>query len=120
MEDSEIPGPWLFRKWIVGGFVFLIILLGLGVISNTLSLSVNRLAIEQSVGYSQTNIDAFYVSLSAIKKIDVQLAALPEGSSQKEPLLSQRAFLEGELQRLVAKIPMGSRTPDMFPYGVSQ
>lgn len=98
--------------------VVAILLVGsvVGSAGDVFGIFVNRKAVEQSLQYSTTNAEAFYTSLSAIKKIDVQLAGLAVDDPQIAPLRSQRAFLDGECRRAVAKIPENSRTTDMFPY----
>lgn len=86
-------------------------------VGDIVGVTVHRQVVEQSQQYAETNTAAFYTHLEGVKKIDVQLAGLPDGDPQAAPLREQKDFLEGECRRAVAKIPADARTVDMLPYG---
>lgn len=120
MSDFDLPSPWLFRNWFIALILAFVALIAVGTVvggaGNVFGIFVNRKAVEQSIQYSTTNTEEFYANLASIKKIDVQVIALPLGDPQRVALESQRDFLRGECRRAVAKIPADSRTPDMIPY----
>ena len=84
------------------------------------NVAVDRTVVTQSRQYAETNTDAFYARLEGIKKIDVQISGLDPADPQVGALKSQRELLVSEAKREVAKIPEGSRTPEMFPYLMSR
>jgi hypothetical protein len=120
LSDSDIPSPRLFSSWFVAAIVVVVVLAGVGAVTgaagDVFGIFVNRKAVEQSVQYSTANTDEFYTDLAAVKKVDVQIAALPADDPQLPALRSQRDFLAGECRRAVAKLPADARTPDMTPY----
>lgn len=118
---SNDPSPGDMFRWGIPAIIlfifFLIALSATGALGNIFGITVNRKAVEQSVQYSEANIDAFYTRLEAVKKIDVQIAGLDPSDPQVAALRSQKSLLESEMRRDVAKLPSDARTSDMYPYG---
>ena len=110
------PTPSQVLGWTVVVVVLSIVTYVLVTAFRVADVSVDREVIAGSRQYAASNTTSFYDRLDAIKKIDVQIAGLPPGDPQVEPLKSQRELMVGEARRAVAEIPAGSRTPDMNPY----
>ena len=123
MSNDSDPSSGTIFKWgllAIAFFVILSVVLAVtGAAGNVFGIFVNREAVEQSVQYSTANTDAFYANLAAVKKIDVQLAAPDISESMASALRSQKEMLESEMRRVVAKVPVDSRTTDMLTYGGS-
>lgn len=111
MRDESI-GANLF-VWVT---LFFLLLLTLGAIGTFVGLKVDRIAVENSRQYAESNTAAFYDRLEAVGVIDTQLAGLPNNDPLVPALQSQKTLLENEMRREVAKIPHDARTADMMPY----
>ena len=116
--NDDIPSPSKILFWIV---LFLIALsvVGFGLNAADLigSTIVERHVVEESRQYAETNTDAFYKTLAAVKEIDVQLADPNTSDAVRAGLQDQKDFYENEMRRQVAKIPVDARTADMVRYG---
>ena len=92
--------------------LFFLLLLTLGAIGTFVGLKVDRIAVENSRQYAESNTAAFYDRLEAVGVIDTQLAGLPNN----DPLVPGSAEPEDaprdEMRREVAKIPHDARTAD--------
>ena len=117
MSDSNFSDGIKIGLGGIAGLVAVVALsLGLSYVFGVGGMEIDRQVVEHSRQYSATNTDLFYTKLESVKKIDVQLAQVGADSPMYAPLTSQKLFLESELRKEVAKIPVSSRTSDMFLY----
>lgn len=117
-SDPWNPSPTRLLMWTVTTFAVLSIVIfslnAAGLIGGT---AVDRVVIEQSRQYAETNTEAFYVRLETLARVEVQLADPATPEPVRVGLASQKTLLESELRREVARIPADARTADMARYG---
>lgn len=114
--DDPTPGRVLF--WGVAALVtFTIVGFGLRAAGLVGGTALDRVVIQESRQYAETNTDAFYKTLAASKALDVRLADPSTPESVRAGIIEQQEFYASEMRRQVAKIPVDARTADMVRYG---
>jgi hypothetical protein len=115
-EEADRVLAWGLGRYIILVVVLASLAVGLFGVFGPIQMATQRRIIQQSPQYAAANVDAFATDLAAIKKIEVQLARLDPNAPERQSLLEQQDFLKSELHRIVQKLPVDARTPDMIPY----